>query len=196
MWDKDFLLRVKEYLRLTAGILDADDQLLEQFIDSSEAQLEAWTGRLFSAQKQTRAYDYPDDDPYSLFLDGDLQKVIKLGNGDGTLIPASDFAYIPANRGIGNDRQPAFEIVLINGARFTYTTTPIQCIKLRGWWGWSMAPNDYTQQAVKRLTAFFYKQKDAQVFDTTAFLDGGVLVIPQGIPKYVADFISFHRPLR
>ena len=195
MWDKNFLLRVKEYLRLTAG-LDADDQLLEQFIDSSETQLEAWTSRLFSAQKQTRVYDYPEHTPTSLFLDGDLQKVLWLINGDGVQIPTSDFRYIPANRGIGNDRQPAYEIVLVNDAFFTYSTTPIQCIKLRGWWGWSMAPNDYTQQAVKRLTAFFYKQKDSQVFDTTAFLDGGVLVIPQGIPKYVADFIEFHRPLR
>lgn len=194
MWDKIFIKRVKEYLRLTAG-LDADDHLLEQFIDSSESQLEAWTGRLFSAQKQSRAYDYPEDTPTRLFLDGDLQKVIKLANGDGTLIPTSDFAYIPANRGIGNDRKPAYEIVLLDGV-FTYSKTPIQCIKVRGWWGWSMAPNDYCQQAVKRLTAFFYKQKDSQVFDTTAFLDGGVLVIPQGIPKYVADFISFHTPLR
>ena len=187
---------MKEYLKLTAGILDADDQLLEQFIDSSEIQLEAWTGRLFKAQKQTRVYDYPDDNPYSLFLDGDLQKATKLANGDGTLIPPADIRYVPANRGKGNDRQPAYEIVLVGDSVFTYDTTPIQCIKLRGWWGWSMEPNAYTEQAVKRLTAFFYKQKDSQVFDTTAFLDGGVLVIPQGIPKYVADFINFHRPLR
>lgn len=195
MWSADFLLRVKEYLRLTAG-LDADDQLLEQFIDSSETQLENWTSRKFKAQKQTRVYDYPDDDPYSILLDGDLQKAIRLTNGDGTVIPAVDFVYQPANRGIANDRKPAFAITLINDAVFTYDTTPIQCIKLRGWWGWSMEPNAYTEQAVKRLTAFLYKQKDSQVFDSTAFLDGGVLVIPQGIPKYVADFINYHRPLR
>ena len=35
-----------------------------------------------------------------------------------------------------------------------------------------------------------YKQKDSQVFDTTSFVDGGVLVIPEGIPRYVADFLK------
>jgi len=194
MWSAEFIVRVKEYLK-TIG-LDTDDHLLEQFIDSAENQLESWTGRLFKAQKYTQVYDYPDDDPYSLFLDGDLQKVLTLANGDGVEIPASDFRYKPANRGTGNDRRPAYEILLINDAVFTYDTTPIQCIHVKAWWGWSMEPNQYTEQAVKRLTAFLYKQKDSQVFDTTAFLDGGVLVIPQGIPKYVADFINFHRPLR
>jgi len=192
MWSATFIDEVKRYLALNEPGLDKDDVLLEQTIDRAEDHLEEWTHRRFKAVKETRVYDYPADDPYNLLLDGDLQKVIRLTNGDGVVIPAADFRYQPANRGEGNKRKPAFALTLVNDACFTYSTTPVQCIKLRAWWGWTMEPNAYTLQALLRLTCFLYKQKDSQVFDTTSFVDGGVLVIPEGIPRYVQDFLSEH----
>ena len=53
-----------------------------------------------------------------------------------------------------------------------------------------MTPSYACQQAIIKLTAYLYKDKDSQTFETTAFLDGGVLVIPEGIPKSVGLFIS------
>jgi len=188
MWDPTSIEKIKRYLKLTEG-LDADDVLLEEIIDRAEDILESLTHRRFKAMKETRVYDCPDD-RCSLLLDGDLQKVIRLSNGDGVEIPTADFRYTPANRGEGNDRRPAFALQLVNDAYFTYDTNPVQCIKVRGWWGYSMEPDYYTEQTLIRLVCYLYKQKDSQVFDSTAFLDGGVMVIPQGMPKSVAEFIQ------
>lgn len=190
MWDPGFIDDVKRYLALNEPGLDHDDELLEQCIDRAESLLEESTQRYFKARKETHVYDCPDDSSYLLMRFDELQKVITLTNGDGTIIPALNFVYEPANRGEGAYRKSAHGIRLINGAYFTYVSNPYQCIKVRAWWGFTMEPDHYTKQALLRLTTFLYKQKDAQVFDSTSFIDGGVIVVPQGIPKFVADFIK------
>lgn len=119
-----------------------------------------------------------------LLLDADLVKAIRVTNGDGAVLSASDYRYLPANL------KPRYAIIVVNDAYWTYSSTPIQAIAVRGWWGFSLEPDAYTEQALTRLTAFLYKQKDAQTFDAVGFLEGGVMTIPQGIPRYVADFIT------
>ena len=182
MYGEPGLEKVRRYLYLTAG-LTADDLLLEECIDRATNMIEQKTHRVFQGFKDTRYYDYPNGSD-TLLLDYDLLKIIKLGNGDGTLIPAADRILRPTNM------KPHYAIQLINDAYWTYSTTPTACIAVRAWWGSSMVPSYACQQAIVRLTAYLYKQKDSQVFDTTAFLDGGVMVIPQGLPKAVAEFIS------
>ena len=191
MWYPDFIDDVKRYLKLNEPGLDHDNVLIEECIDRAESHLENWTNRYLKAREETRVFDYPADDPsYLLMRYEDLQEVITLTNGDGTVISAYNFVYEPANRGEGAYRKPAYAIRLINDAYFTYEDNPYQCIKVRAWWGYQMEPDALTKQALIRLTCFFYKQKDSQVFDTTSFVDGGVLVIPDGVPKYVADFVK------
>ena len=181
------LEKVKRYLGLWGHdpLLSKDDVLLEENIDRAIRIIEKGTHRTFQGIKQTRRYDYPEypAGTDTLLLDYDLRKIIKLGNGDGTLIPAADRVLLPYNE------TPHYGIRLINDACWTYDTTPTACIAVRAWWGSSMVPDFDCQQAIIRLTAYLYKQKDAQTFESTAFLDGGVMVIPQGMPKSVANFI-------
>lgn len=182
MWDTKMIDRVKRYLSLES--LPADDILIEECIDRAETHLEEWTGRWFKRRKDTRRYDCPTNGEDTLILDFDMLKTIKVGNGDGTIIPAADMRYLPANL------MPKFAIRLVGDSAWTWSDTPVQAIGVRAYWGFTSEPDHYTIQAAIRLAVFLYKQKDSQVFDTTTFVDGGVIVVPQGIPKYVADFLG------
>jgi hypothetical protein len=43
------------------------------------------------------------------------------------------------------------------------------------------------------LAAYYYQQKDAQVFDTVAIPDAGVITIPSGIPADVKLILAPYR---
>jgi len=184
MWDTAMIQRVERYLSLEDPALHTDHILIEECIDRAEAHLEEWCSRYFKARKETRVYDCPDSD--TLLLDADLVKAIRVTNGDGTVLSPYDFRYLPANS------VPKYAIVLVSSSSvaWTYNDTPQQCIKVRGYWGYSLEPDPYTIQTALRLATFLYKQKDSQVFDTSSFLDGGVLVLPDGVPKYVQEFVA------
>jgi hypothetical protein len=62
-----------------------------------------------------------------------------------------------------------------------------------GDWGYSTtAPADIVQ-ATLRLAAFFYRQKDAQVFDTVASPELGVITVPKGIPVDIRLLLDPYR---
>ena len=48
-------------------------------------------------------------------------------------------------------------------------------------------------RATVRLAAWLYKQKDSQIFDTTAYPELGVVEIPPGLPKDVAALLPWLR---
>ena len=58
-------------------------------------------------------------------------------------------------------------------------------VSVAGTWGYSATPPDDIIHACIRLAAYYYRQKDAQVFDTTAMPEQGVITVPQGIPRDV-----------
>ena len=118
----------------------------------------------------------------------DMMRVV---NGDGNEIDPTDYIYGPING------WPKYAIVLRDSANTVWQSTDA-LISVRGWWGWvdvDKDPRRYqaARQAAIRLTAYMYKQKDSQVFETTAFMEGGVLTIPQGMPKSVLDWIDTNR---
>jgi hypothetical protein len=39
------------------------------------------------------------------------------------------------------------------------------------------------KRATTRLAAFYYRQKDSQIFDTTAIPEAGVITIPAGLER-------------
>jgi hypothetical protein len=43
------------------------------------------------------------------------------------------------------------------------------------------------------LAGYYYRQKDAGVFDTTAIPDMGVIQVPQGIPRDVQLILNPYR---
>ncbi len=79
---------------------------------------------------------------------------------------------------------PYYAIELKSG--YSWEIDPDYEISVAGTWGYAAtAPDDIVQAAV-RWAAYCYRQKDAQVFDTTASPDLGTITVPQGIPRDVA----------
>jgi len=175
--------QVKQYLRINAGET-FDDDLINACIARSQAYIDGETHRTFESFVATRLYNAEKDVPCStqLSLDYDLLEATAITNGNGEAIDMAE----PTNN------SPKYMILLKSGS-WTWTGTPIDAISVTGTWGYSAtAPKDI-EQACLRLTAFLYRQKDAQLFDVTSYYEGGLLNIPQGVPAFVSMVIGRYR---
>ena len=66
-------------------------------------------------------------------------------------------------------------------------------VSVTGTWGYSATCPDDVRRACLVLAAYYYRQKDSQVFDVTAIPEAGVITIPQGIPATVTRVIAKYR---
>ena len=189
--------RLKRYLGSQSDEA-VDDDLLKEFLTFAEGYIDQETHRHFEAVTKTRRFHLGTplawgdqlisalsiDNRRELILDDDLLEITTLQDQNGArTFAASDYVLLPTNE------TPKYAIILINKA-WTYVNTPLEAAIVTGKWGWSVtAPKDIAM-ATRRLAAFLYRQKDSQVFDTTAMFEGGVLSIPQGVPRIVQLIID------
>jgi hypothetical protein len=117
-----------------------------------------------------------------------LLTVTTLTNGDGDTISASDFWLLPRNT------PPYWYIKLKSGGTTTaYEFDTDGEVSVAGTWGYTATVPDEIVQAATRIAAYIYRQKDSQVFDTTAVPELGVMTIPSGIPKDVRTLLDIVR---
>lgn len=185
-----FLAELKAYLGIT-GI--GDDALLEAAIAAAQATIDRYTDRTFEASEDvTRHYCVGrDTHGRTLFLDRDLCQITSIvtdadASGGGTELTTADYITRPRND------PPYYEIVLRAGsdASWTYSDDPEDGITVTGRWGWSVTPPADIVQACKRLAAYLYKQKDAQVFDVTAQVATGAVTIRHEMPGDVRALLE------
>lgn len=187
-------------IKLYRGIATAstkDDTLLGVILGAAQKQIEIYCGRVFEAPT-TASTKYFDairdvaDDGMTLLLDEDIASISAVQNGDGTTIVAADYVTEPRNR------TPYWAIKLKMGGSqcWTYDDTPENAIEVKGKWAYSTSAPADIKQATIRLAAYMYAQKDASVFDVTAYPDAGVMQIPQGMPKDVKQILDPYRRLR
>lgn len=183
---------VKTYLGVTAA---GDDDLIDDLIDRAQAAIDRHTNRTFEAAADTtRNFTVGDDtDGPELYLDEDLCAITTVttdADGDvDTLTANVDYVTVPRNT------TPYYALKILSGSSYswTYTTEPENGITVLGRWAWSTAAPDDIVHACVRLAAYYYQQKDAQVFDTVAVPDAGVITIPQGIPADVKLILAPYR---
>ncbi len=184
---------LKNYLSVDAAE-QSEDTTLQLSLDAAQAAIERWTSRKFETPfDTTHVVNIQDhltfsDGPYAkLWLDAECCQLTQVLNGDSvTVIPLSAVVTFPRN------------------------LTPFQAIQLRnyywgfgqwgdiqilGRWGYSITPPADIVQATKRLAAYFYKQKDSQVFDVTVDTATGQVTVPKGIPADVRAIVDSYRPL-
>ncbi len=187
-------IAVKQYLGISAA---TDDTLIEALIARAQKAIESYCHRQFEAQTGTRYYrqadvgteDLLEQGVYDiLYLDADLLSVTTLTNGDGTEIPSSGYWLDPRNSG-----PPYWYIVLKSPYSWTFDTDGE--ISVSGTWGYALAAPEDIVHATVRLAAYYYRQKDAQVFDTTAAPELGVITVPQGLPADVRILLEPYRRL-
>lgn len=173
---------IKTYLGITGT---GDDILLSALLVRASKAVDSYTGRVFAASSDTtRYFDAIGDhivDGRLLYVDDDLYSVTTVTNGDGNTISSTYYTLVPKN----NTPHYAIRLKSTFTSLWTYTTTWEDAISIVGKWAYSENPPDDIIQATLRWAGYMYKQKDAQVFDTTAIPEAGVIQIPAGIPQDV-----------
>jgi hypothetical protein len=183
------LADLKEYLGIDEEA-DDDDSLLEALIGRAQAYIETDTKCLFEPVEETRLFNTPMVSRL-LILDKTLLTVTEILNGDGEVISEDDIILYPPN-------ETAKWAIKLKDSSHTVTWKlkdgyAEQAISVEGGWGDFAEPPEDIVHGCTRLAAFYYRQKDAQVFDTTAMPEAGVITIPQGIPKDVKMILDKYR---
>jgi uncharacterized phiE125 gp8 family phage protein len=187
---------VKNYLGISKP---DDDALLADLIAEAQKAIDNYTGRTFEASSDTtRYFDVDVDvDGAILYFDGDLCAVTTCttnadASGGGTSL-TKDTHYIAQPRNI----TPWYGFKMLSSSDYDwdYTDDAEMGIEIVGRWAYSSSAPDDIKHACKRLAAYYYRQKDAQVFDTTAMPEAGILVIPQGIPADVKIILDRYERL-
>ena len=170
-----------------------DDPLLQEAIEDAQSYIDSQTNRHFEAVTATRYYDRSARDRWEsrlLNLYGDdLLTVTTLTNGDSssTAIAATDYWLYPRNE------TPYHGILLKSDITSYWEWDTDYWVSVAGTWGYSTTPPDDIRQATLTLAAYLFRSKDAAVFETTAIVESGAIVIPQGIPATVDRIIGRYK---
>lgn len=195
------VLALKQYLGIAA---DTDDTLITRLIIRAQGIIDDYCNRSFEASADTTRYfdcptaqggrvltDYQFNQRRvsspTLWLDRDLCRITSIVNGDGTTISPSQYFTMPAN---GVPLIYGIKLKGSSGINWTYINDPEQAIAITGRWAYSLTAPPQIVYACERLAAWMYRKKDAQVFDDTAFAEGGVMHLPKGIPADVIQILN------
>lgn len=183
---------LRSYLGLQTSEV-ADDDLMQASIEAAQSYIEDQTHRVFEATTETRYYDSSARNRWDstiLDLDADLISVTTLTNGDsgGTTIGPTNYWTLPRN-----DGPPYHQIKLYTNTGVYWEWDTDYWVSVAGTWGYSTVPPADISQACLVLAAYFFKQKDSQVFDTTAIPEAGVITIPSGIPSTVTRVLERYK---
>jgi hypothetical protein len=186
---------VKEYLDIAEL---TDDTLLSDLIDRAQEAIDSHTRRTFEdpGADATRNFTVGEDtDGLYLYFDEDIYSITTVkSDADGsspTTITSTQYVTIPRNT------TPYYGIKILSSSNeyWDYTDDPENGIEITGRWAYSSAAPADVSQACARWAAYMYRQRDAQVFDTTAIPEAGVIQIPQGIPADVKVLLdAYVRP--
>jgi len=174
--------------------LTSDNPLLQEAIEDAQQYIDSQTNRHFEAETKTKYFDSTDrdrDNSYllNLFHD-DLLTVTTLTNGDSsaTTIASTYYTLVPRNEG-----PPYHGILLKTDSGYYWEWDTDYWVSIAGTWGYSTTVPDDIRRATAILAAYFYRQKDAQMFETTAIVESGAIAIPQGIPATVDRIIERYK---
>lgn len=184
------LAQLKDYLGVE---YDTTDVLLAYLIERAEQAIDTYTGRNFEAETQTRYFDQCDLDSggFLLHMDRDLLTITTLTNGDsgGTAIPNTEY-WLANATGRRIPAGPYHAIRLKVDSTYSWEFDTDYFVEVAGTWGYSATAPDDIAHACIRLAAYYYAQKDAQVFDVTAVPEAGIIQVPQGIPRDVERILG------
>lgn len=176
--------QLKSYLGISVD-LEGDDALLQTFVNAAVATVENIAGFSFAvANTSTRYFDPPLSGSWSkrrdLVFDTWLAATpTSVTNGDATSVASSSYVTVPVNY------LPIHTLRLKSNADvyWTYDESPENAIAVTGYWGWSRTPPEDILRATTRIAAFFYRQKDSQIFDHTAFTELGPIRMKSELPE-------------
>ena len=171
---------------------NGDDTLIGTLITAAQAAIDGFCHRTFEAGDTTRYYDAIGDHirGATLFLDDEIASITTVTNGDGVEVASGEYATEPRNVA----PYTAIKLLSNSGKVWTYSAAWENAIEITGAWAYSSSvPSDIAHACI-RLAYFYYKQKDAAMFDVVA-IEAGVVVKPVGIPADVQSILKTYRRL-
>ena len=171
----------------------ADDLVLEDLIEEASRDLDRGTARRFYASTETRNFDHPPQGR-TLKLGTDLLSVTTLTNGDDVVIAASDYILLPANE------SPKYAIKLKQSSTVGWTLDSSgnseQVIAVAGSWGYiATTPKDINIACMAIAKSQDQKRSGQNVGGTATITAAGVVISPEGFPRYAADVIRKYKRL-
>ena len=181
---------VKEYLDIEDT---GDDTLIDDLIERIQDAIDTETGRIWEDPGADATHNFTvgvDTDGLELLFDEFIYSITTVktdadGSSPRTILP-SDYITKPRNK------TPYYGIKILSSSNeyWDYTDDPEMGIEIVGRWAYCETPPGNIVQACTRWAAYSYRQRDAQVFDTTAIPSAGVIQIPQGIPADVVILLN------
>lgn len=172
-----------------------DDAIIALKILAAQAFIDVYTRRTFEAAAATiRYYSIDDTAGRDLLLDTELAEAPTLvrTNLDGASIvtvPSTDYVTLPRNK------TPYYGIRItgVSPYYWRYSRDGNKAAEITGKFAFSITAPDDIKQACIRLAGFLYRQKDSSVYDVTASLETGQMVIPKGTPQDVVNILNNRR---
>jgi hypothetical protein len=170
-----------------------DDTFISSLISRASAIIDAYTDNHFIKVTGTRKFDLPRN-PRRLLLDDWLLACTSVTNGNGVLIPATEYVCEDYNS------PPYYAIVLKRvSSYFFMPDTQMgeqKCISVVGDWGWSSAAPDDIVEACERLVVQMYKSRSGENMTGTSIITAaGVVQTPRTLPKDVTDILDGYRKI-
>lgn len=164
----------------------SDDSLLTSALSSAEAAVKAFTRRIFEPVTMTRTYSSDAVRGNLLFLDEDLISATSI-TANGRNVPLSNVVLEPRNAA-------CYSMIRMKQTVGDWLTDDDSEISVVGSWGYGASvPNDIVQ-AVTRLAAWLYRQKDTHAdVPQPTMGNSGVMVMPSGLPKDITQLLRPHQ---
>ena len=121
---------LRRHLNLASTDTGSDADLLRCLQQASHI-IESLTQRRYCPAVKSRSASIQPTNPEELILPDDLLVLTSLNNGDGSSIRLDDVRRAPSYPDV-----PASVLHLVNGARFVYSQSPVNAIRITGIWGW------------------------------------------------------------
>lgn len=187
---------IKEYIGITEP---DDDEIIQDLISRVSTAMDAHCKRtLVTATDTTRYFSVgADTDGYLLYLDDVIASVTTVLNGDSSQTEVTSSQY--RLRDVNHPPYWGIEILPSAAKVWEFNTDWQDALQVTGKWAYYSAttlpddtPNDIKQACV-RWCVYRYRQRDTTAdVDRPLITDAGVTILPGGIPKDVAEDLSFY----
>ena len=180
------LAEIKTELRITSS--EADTKL-SGFIATAKERIDDYCMRTFEADEdETRSYGMRDVRGAKLRFRADLAQITSITNGDGQLIPSSEYRPLPRNE------TPLYGVELKTTSVWSWADADSE-IEVVGRWAYSVTRPDIINRAAVRLVCYWYDLSATNLHGAKIVGDGeGTrVIVPKDLPGEVLSMLAAKR---
>ncbi len=170
-----------------------DDTFITSLIVRAQQWIDTYADRTFEASANSdRTFDAFDDvEGLTLNLDEDLATINTITNGDASTVTTTEYVTEPRND------TPYYAIKLLRSASVVWLPEDDgdneNAITISGKWAFSTSPPEDVKGACIKLSAFYYRSRDAGPDQDRTIIADGIVIAPGRIPREVVEALRPYR---